>query len=161
MKNVPPANARPRAPINPPCCPPTEVPVCIWIAIDIQESSPDSAKTLSLGCMFSSRTGRTVPMILDSMNLSLMSVVRVDRPPARSLRRRVPRAIVADTHDQDLGAHRLESMSLLEVLLELAYQLLLDVHDATADLADRVVVVAARELVVGRSFAEVGRVHGA
>src|SRR5881397_2327516 len=67
MNSVPPAIARPSAPRKPPCCPPTEVPVCIWIAIDIQESSPDSAKTLSFGCMLSSRTGITVPTIFDSM----------------------------------------------------------------------------------------------
>src|SRR5450756_1323163 len=53
MKSVPPATARPSAPIKPPCWPPAEVDVCIWIAIDIQDSWPDSAKTLSLGCMLS------------------------------------------------------------------------------------------------------------
>src|SRR6266850_7089524 len=66
MNKVPPATTRPRAPMKPPCCPPADVDVCIWIAMDIQDSCPDSAKTLSLGCMLSSSTGITVPTILDS-----------------------------------------------------------------------------------------------
>src|SRR5256885_8242013 len=149
MKSVPPAIARPSAPMKPPCCPPTDVPVCIWIDIDIHESSPDSANTLSLGCMLSSRTGITVPTILDSMDRSLMSVVRVDHAAARRMRRRVTRAIVADPDDEDLSPHRFESMSLLEVRLELVHQLFLDMHDAPANLAHSVMVVPARELVVG------------
>src|SRR5438105_596538 len=117
MNNVPPAIARPRAPMNPPCCPPTDVPVCIWIAIDIHESSPDSANTLSFGCMLSSRTGITVPTILGSIDRSLVSVVGVDHAAARRMRRRVTRAIVADPDDEDFGPYRFESMSLFEVRL--------------------------------------------
>ena len=75
MKRVPPATARPSAPMKPPCWPPAEVDVCIWIAMDIHESWPDSAKTLSLGCMLSSSTGITVPTILDS----------IPQPPLRRL----------------------------------------------------------------------------
>jgi hypothetical protein len=37
------------------------------MAIDIQDSWPDSAKTLSPGCMLSSSTGNTVPMIFGSI----------------------------------------------------------------------------------------------
>src|SRR2546427_8899050 len=99
MKSVPPATALPRAPRKPPCCPPTEVPVCIWIAIDIHDSSPDSAKTLSLGCMLNSRTGITVQTILDCMQGSLASVVRIDDAAARGVRRWVTRALVADPDD--------------------------------------------------------------
>ncbi len=55
--------------MNPPCCPPADVDVdvCIWIAIDIHDSWPDSANTLSFGCMFSSSTGMTVPTIFGSI----------------------------------------------------------------------------------------------
>src|SRR3989442_8178812 len=130
MNRVPPANARPSAPMNPPCCPPTDVPVCIWIAIDIHDSSPDSANTLSLGCMLSSRTGITVPTILDSNAGSLASVVRIDHAAARGVRCRVTRAIVADPDDQHLGAHGLESVSFFEVRLQLVDKLFQDVHDA-------------------------------
>src|SRR6266851_5035469 len=136
------------------------MPVFIWMAMDIQESSPASAKTVSFGCRLSSRTGRVVPTIFGSMDLSLMSVVRVDDAMAtRCVRRWIPRAIVADSDDQHLSAHGLETVSFLEVVLELADELLLDVHDAAADLADRVMMVAARELVVRRPLTEVGGVH--
>src|SRR5207249_9434277 len=157
MNKVPPAIARPRAPMNPPCCPPTEVPVCIWIAIDIHDSSPDSANTLSLGCMLSSRTGITVPTIWDSIDHSLVPVVRVDHPTARRMGRRVSQAIVADPNDEDLSAHRLESVSFFEMRLELVHELFLNVHDPAAHLAHGVMVVAARQLVVSRSFTEVSR----
>src|SRR5665213_1023541 len=70
MKSVPPATARPSAPMKPPCWPPADVEVCIWIAIDIHDSCPDSAKTLSFGCMLSSSTGITVPTILVSIFLA-------------------------------------------------------------------------------------------
>src|ERR1700686_134575 len=46
-------------------------------------------------------------------------------------------------------------MSFLEMVLQLAHQLLLDMEHSPADLTDRVVVVARRELVIGRAFAEV------
>src|SRR5438445_482221 len=161
MNSVPPATALPRAPRKPPCWPPTDVPVCIWIAIDIHDSSPDSAKTFSLGCMFSSRTGITVPTIFDSIKPSLVAVVRVDHPAARCMRRRVARAIVADADHEHLGADRLEPMTLLEMRLELVHELLLDVHHPTADLAHRVMVIAARQLVVCRALTQVRRVNAA
>src|SRR5947208_357776 len=161
MNSVPPATALPSAPRKPPCWPPTDVPVCIWIAIDIHDSSPDSAKTFSLGCMFSSRTGITVPTIFDSIKPSLVAVVRVDHPAARCMRRRVARATVADPDHEHLGADRLEPMTLLEMRLELVHQLLLDVHHPTADLAHRVMVIAARQLVVCRALTQVRRVNGA
>src|SRR5689334_642413 len=110
--------------------------------------------------MFSSRTGRVVPTIFGSMDLSLMSVVRVDRAvAARGVRRRIPRAIVADSNDQHLGAHRLETVSLLKVVLVIGDELLLDVLDAAADLAYRVMMVTARQLVVRRALPEVSGVH--
>src|SRR5438477_7120553 len=161
MNSVPPATALPNAPRKPPCCPPTEVPVCIWIAIDIHDSSPDSAKTFSLGCMFSSRTGITVPTIFDSMKRSLVAVVRVDHPAPRGMRHRVARAIVADTDHEHLGADGLEPVPFLEVVRALMHELLLDVHHASADLAHRVMVVAARELVMRRAVTEMRRVDRA
>jgi hypothetical protein len=51
-------------------------------------------------------------------------------------------------------------MARLEMLLELVDQLLLDVHDATANLTHGVVMVAGRQLVVSRPVAEVRGVHG-
>ena len=75
------------------------------------------------------------------------------------MRGRVTRAIVADPDDQDLGPHGLESMTFFEVRLELLHQLFLDVHDAPAHLADGVMVVAARELIVRRTLAEVRGVY--
>jgi hypothetical protein len=75
--------------------------------------------------------------------------------------RRVARAIVADSDHQDLGAQGPETVPLLQVVLELLDQLLLDVHHAPTHLADRVVVIAARELVVSRPIAEVRRVNAA
>src|SRR5579864_3634881 len=50
-------------------------------------------------------------------------------------------------------------MAFLQVLFELADELLLDVEHASADLADRVLVVAARQLVVRRTFTEVRGIH--
>jgi hypothetical protein len=52
-------------------------------------------------------------------------------------------------------------MALFEVFFELVDQLFLDVHDAAANLADRVMMIAARELVVRRSVTEMRGVHGA
>src|SRR5438270_840959 len=163
MNSVPPANARPSAPMNPPCCPPTDVPVCIWIAIDIQDSSPDSAKTFSFASMLSSSTGNTVPTIFASMSVpsSSVAVVRIDDAAPGRRPRGIPGAIVADADDQDLSAHGLEPVAALQVRLEVVHDLLLDVHHATADLAHSAVMVAARELVVRRPLAEVGGVYRA
>src|SRR6266508_2560293 len=135
--------------------------VCIWIAIDIHDSSPDSANTLSPGCMLSSSTGITVPTIFDSMDASLASVVRVDHTAARGMGHRAARAIVADPDHEHLRPQGLESMAFLEVRLELVDELFLDVHDTAADLADRVMVIAARQLIVRRAIAQVRRVNGA
>src|SRR5579864_1485240 len=174
MKNVPPATARPSAPRKPPCWPPAEVDVCIWIAIDIQESSPDSAKTLSPGCMLCSSTGITVPTILDSIwpslqlftgRAKLSGLVRmvpvVDRSAPCLMRRGVARALVADSDHEHLGVHWLEPVALGEVLFQRADQLFLDVQNATAHLAHGVVMIAARQLVVSRTLAQVGRVDAA
>src|SRR5690242_21228335 len=97
--------------------------------------------------MLSSSTGIVVPTIFDSierssLKLRSVAVVRVDHPPPRSVWRRIARAIVADSDHQHLGVDRLESMPLLEVVLQLGDELFLDVHHTAADLADRVVVVA-------------------
>src|SRR5437879_13550054 len=86
---------------------------------------------------------------------SLVAMVRVDHPAARGMRHRVARAIVADTDHEHLGAYGLEPVTLLEVSLELMHELLLDVHHASADLAHRVMVVAARERVMRRAATEV------
>src|SRR5712692_5021612 len=69
------------------------------------------------------------------------------------------RARLADSDHQHLGVHRLEPMAVLEVPLQLAHQCLFDVQDAAAKLADSVMMIAARELVVSRAVAEVRRVH--
>src|SRR5205823_3520697 len=161
MNSVPPANARPSAPMKPPCCPPTEVPVCIWIAMDIHDNSPDSAKTLSLGSKLSSSTGITVPTIFDSMPGSLVPVVGIDHAAARGVRRRVARTIVADPDHQHLGPYWPESVALLEVGFELAHELFLYMQHPSAHLAHRVVVVAARKLVMSRPLTQVRRVHRA
>src|SRR5260370_13733436 len=189
MNKVPPATARPSAPMNPPCWPPADVEVCIWIAIDIKESCPDSAKTLSLGCMFSSSTGMTVPTIFGSMvppsgfpsplgervrergvnrqygNVSGARVASrvmdvLERVAPGRLPAGRPRARFADSDHQHLGVHRLEPMAVLEVSLQLAHQGLFDVQHAAAKLADRVVMVARGQLVVSRPVAQVRGVHG-
>src|SRR5271170_5396960 len=60
MKRLPPPATRRMAPKNPP--PP---PICVWVVIwtlpDIQESSPASEMTASLGSRMNSRTGMVVP----------------------------------------------------------------------------------------------------
>ncbi len=50
-------------------------------------------------------------------------------------------------------------MALLEMRLQLADQLLLDVQDTPAHLANRVVVISAGQLVVRRALAQVGGIH--
>src|SRR5207237_4355871 len=92
---------------------------------------------------------------------SLVAMVRVDHPAARGMRHRVARAIVADTDHEHLRADGLEPVPFLEVRLELMHELLLDVHHASADLAHRVMVVAARELVMRRAVTEMRRVDRA
>ena len=68
---------------------------------------------------------------------------------------------VADTHDQHLGAHRLEAMALLEVLLQLGDEFGFDVQDPPAELTDRVLVGLRGDLVVDRPVAQPNRVQGA
>src|SRR5579859_8045686 len=170
MKSVPPATARPSAPRKPPCWPPAEVDVCIWIAIDIQDSWPDSAKTLSPGCMLSSSTGITVPTIFGSiLSLFLGQGLTVGPKPNRGrsvvnvLQRRMPLGLaarrfgagLAHPDDQHLGARGLEVVLVLEVTFEVGDQVLLDVHHPAADRADRVMVVAACELVMRGALAQV------
>ena len=82
-------------------------------------------------------------------------VVRVDDAAPRPVRRWVAGAVVADTDDQHLSPNRLETMALLEVIFELVDQRFLDVHHPAANLTNRVVVVAARQLVMRRSVSEV------
>src|SRR5260370_2396793 len=189
MNKVPPATARPSAPMNPPCWPPADVEVCIWIAIDIHESCPDSAKTLSLGCMFSSSTGMTVPTIFGSMvppsgfpsplgervrergvnrqygNVSGARVASrvmdvLERVAPGRLPAGRPRARFADSDHQHLGVHRLEPLAVLAGSLPLDHQRPFHVHHAATKLADRVLMVARGQLVVGRPVAKVRGVHG-
>jgi hypothetical protein len=56
---------------------------------------------------------------------------------------------------------RLEFVGAFEMRFQSVNELFLDVQDAAAKLADRVVMVAGRELVVGRSVAEVRGIDGA
>ena len=70
-----------------------------------------------------------------------------------------PRARFADSDHQHLGVHRLEPMAVLEVPFQLAHQGLFDVQHASAKLADRVVMVAGGQLVVGRPVAEMRGVN--
>ena len=78
----------------------------------------------------------------------------LERVPAGGLTTRIARARIANADDQDLGAHRPETMCLFEVVLEGVHKLFLDVQHASANLADRMVVVAGGELIVSGSFAE-------
>jgi hypothetical protein len=80
-------------------------------------------------------------------------VVRVDHPATRRGGRRVARAIVADADDEDHRSHGFEAVTFLEVLLQLVHELFLDVHHAAANLAHRMVMLTARELVVRRAIA--------
>src|SRR6478736_7350499 len=85
----------------------------------------------------------------------------LERVPACGLTARVARACIANSDDENFGAHGPEAMRLLEVVLERVHELLLDVQDASANLANSVVVVAAGELIVSRTLAEVGGVDRA
>ena len=69
------------------------------------------------------------------------------------------RARVANADHEHFGAHRSESMQVLQVTLEGGHELLLDVEDAAANLANRVMVVTAGKLVVGWAFAQVGGIN--
>src|SRR5207244_9191918 len=94
--------------------------------------------------------------------LSIMHVL--ERPPARAgaaTARAASRAGLADTDDHDLRPQRLEAVALLEVLLELGDQLCLDVQDAAARLADRVLMSLGRDLVVDGPIPEPDRVQRA
>src|SRR6202158_2605097 len=82
-------------------------------------------------------------------------VVRVDRGAAGRLATRILGAGVAHPHDQDLRSQRLEMVSFLQMSLELAHELFLDVQHSPANLADRVVVIATGQLVVRRALIEV------
>lgn len=68
---------------------------------------------------------------------------------ALPLRAGGPGAGVADSDHQDLRSQGLEPVALLEVLLQLLEQRVLEMEDALTDLADGVLVVLARDLVVG------------
>src|SRR5713101_5022875 len=72
-----------------------------------------------------------------------------------------PRARLADPDHQYFCVQRLEFVGAFEVRFQCVDKLFLDVQDAAAKLAYRVVMVAGRELVVRRSVAEVRGVDGA
>src|SRR5437763_6396535 len=72
-----------------------------------------------------------------------------------------PCAGIADTDHQDLGANGVEAMQALQMVLELVHQVVLDVQDPVADLADRVLVLARGGFVVHRPLAQPHRVQGA
>src|SRR5450759_96428 len=82
--------------------------------------------------------------------------MRVDGAAARRARTRRAGAGVADPDDQRLGPQRLEGMAFLEVRLQLADQLLLDVQHSTAHLTHGMVMITCGQLVVRRSLAKVG-----
>ena len=68
-------------------------------------------------------------------------------------------ALPADSNHEHVGTNRVEAVPLLEVALELGHQAVLDVQDTLADLADGVLVVFDRDLVVNRTVAETHRVN--
>jgi hypothetical protein len=84
----------------------------------------------------------------------------LERVTASGLVPGVARARIADADDQHLGAHRLETVQVLEVAFERVDELLLDVEHAAANLAHSMVVIPGRELVVGRALTKVGRING-
>src|SRR6266567_1781805 len=86
----------------------------------------------------------------------MLERVAVDRLSARR-----PRACLADPDDQHFCVQRLELVGALEMRFQSVDQLFLDVQDAAAKLANRMVVVAGGELVVGRSIAKVRGIDGA
>jgi hypothetical protein len=85
----------------------------------------------------------------------------LERMPACGLSAGVARARIANPDDEDFGAHRPEAMGLLEVAFEQVHKLLLDMQDASANLAHGVVVVAAGELIVSGSLAKVRGINRA
>jgi hypothetical protein len=84
----------------------------------------------------------------------------LERMAARGPVTGVARAGIADSNDQHLGPYRLETVQVLEVTFKRVDELLLDVEDAAADLADRVVMIPGGQLVVSRTLAKVRRVNG-
>src|SRR6266446_723543 len=85
----------------------------------------------------------------------------LERVTVRGLAAGVARARLAHADHEHLGVHGLEAMVLLEVPFQLAYELLFDVEHTAANLTHGMVVVSARQLVVGRPLPKVGRVNGA
>jgi hypothetical protein len=85
----------------------------------------------------------------------------LERVPACGLTPGVARACIANADDEDFGAHGPEAMGLLEVAFERVHQFLLDVQDASANLTDGVVMVAAGKLVVSGSLPKVSGVNRA
>ena len=63
--------------------------------------------------------------------------------------------------DQDLGPNGPEVMQLFQVVLQLVDQLVLDMEHSFADLAERVLVLLAGELVVHGAAAQADRMHRA
>src|SRR5713226_9257017 len=90
-----------------------------------------------------------------SRMVHVLERVAVDRLPARR-----PRARLADPDHQYFCVQRLEFVGAFEMRFQCVDKLFLDVQDAAAKLAYRVVMVAGRELVVRRSVAEVRGVDG-
>jgi len=70
-------------------------------------------------------------------------------------------ACIADADHEDLGAEGLETVELLEVVLQLPEQGILEVENPLAAFADRVLMVLAGDLVVSRPGAEADRPQGA
>jgi hypothetical protein len=68
---------------------------------------------------------------------------------------------LADADHEDLGAEGLETMQLLEVVLQLSEQGILEVENPLAAFADRVLMVLTGDLVVSRAGAEADRPQGA
>src|SRR5215470_638955 len=91
------------------------------------------------------------------------AVVHVLEKPAPRRRPAPPlaRASVTDAHHQHVRADGMEPVPLLEVALELRNQAVFDVHDALTDLADGVLMVPCRDLVVDRAIAKPNSVQRA
>src|ERR1700674_260221 len=87
--------------------------------------------------------------------------IRIDGAPAFRSASGRPGARIADANDKHLRPQRLEVVTLGKMSLQRADQLFLDVQHSSANLADRVMVITAGELVVDRTFAEVRGVHRA
>jgi hypothetical protein len=93
---------------------------------------------------------------------ALSAVVHVveKAPPASRPPPPLPGALPADSDHQHVCTNRAEPVPLLEVALELGHQGVLDVQDALANLADGVLVVFYRDLVVDWTVAETHGVQG-